>query len=154
MHSKLAAIAALVATAKAQCAASLTAENHPALTWQQCSSAGSCSTVNGKVVVDANWRWVHDSSGTNCYSGNTWDTSRCKDPTSCASACCLDGADYAGTYGATTSGNALNLKFVTNGPYSTNIGSRMYLMKDDQTYQGFKLLGNEFTFDVDVSKLP
>ncbi|KAI0454790.1 cellulose 1,4-beta-cellobiosidase [Xylaria acuta] len=154
MHSKLAAIAALVATAKAQCAASLTTETHPALTWQQCSAGGSCSNVNGKVVVDSNWRWVHDTSGTNCYNGNEWDTALCKDATSCASACCLDGADYAGTYGATTSGNALNLKFVTNGPYSKNIGSRLYLMKDDETYQGFKLLGNEFTFDVDVSNLP
>ncbi|GAP83010.1 putative exoglucanase 1 [Rosellinia necatrix] len=153
MHSKLAAIAALVATAKAQCAASLTQETHPALTWQDCSS-GSCNNVNGKVVVDSNWRWVHDSTGTNCYSGNTWNTNLCKDPTSCVTACCLDGADYAGTYGATTSGNALTLKFVTQGPYSKNIGSRMYLMKDDQTYQGFKLLGNEFTFDVDVSNLP
>ncbi|TRX93740.1 hypothetical protein FHL15_005416 [Xylaria flabelliformis] len=154
MHSKLAAVAALVAAANAQCSASLTTETHPALTWQQCTAKNSCSTVNGKVVVDANWRWVHDSSGTNCYNGNQWDTTRCKDPTSCASACCLDGADYAGTYGATTSGNALNLKFVTQGPYSKNIGSRMYLMKDDQTYQGFQLLGKEFTFDVDVSNLP
>lgn len=152
MHSKLAAIAALVATAKAQCAASLTTETHPALTWQDCSS-GSCADVNGKVVVDANWRWVHDSTGTNCYDGNEW-TDLCTDATTCASECCLDGADYAGTYGATTSGNALTLKFVTQGPYSTNIGSRMYLMKDDTTYQGFKLLGNEFTFDVDVSNLP
>ncbi|KAI1174897.1 cellulose 1,4-beta-cellobiosidase [Nemania sp. FL0916] len=154
MHSKLAAIAALVATAKAQCAASLTAENHPAMTWQQCKAGGSCSTVNGKVVVDSNWRWVHDASGQNCYNGNEWDTSKCTDATSCASECCLDGADYAGTYGATTSGNALTLKFVTQGSYSKNIGSRMYLLKDDNTYQGFKLLGNEFTFDVDLSNLP
>ncbi|KAI0802826.1 glycoside hydrolase family 7 protein [Xylaria sp. FL0064] len=154
MHSKLAAIGALVATAKAQCAGTLTAETHPALTWSQCSSGGSCSTVSGKVVIDSNWRWVHDSSGTNCYTGNEWDTSLCADATSCVTECCLDGADYAGTYGATTSGNALTLKFVTQGPYSTNIGSRLYLMKDDSTYQSFKLLGNEFTFDVDVSNLP
>ncbi|KAI1275635.1 glycoside hydrolase family 7 protein [Xylaria sp. FL0933] len=154
MHSKLAAIGALVATAKAQCAGTLTAETHPALTWSQCSSGGSCSTVSGKVVIDSNWRWVHDSSGTNCYSGNEWDTSLCADATSCVTECCVDGADYAGTYGATTSGNALTLKFVTQGPYSTNIGSRLYLMKDDSTYQSFKLLGNEFTFDVDVSNLP
>ncbi|KAI1363968.1 cellulose 1,4-beta-cellobiosidase [Xylaria arbuscula] len=154
MHSKLAAIGALVATAKAQCAATLTTETHPALTWQQCTAAGSCSSVSGKVVVDSNWRWVHDSTGTNCYSGNEWDTSLCADADSCVTECCLDGADYSGTYGVTTSGNALTLKFVTQGPYSTNIGSRLYLMKDDSTYQGFTLLGNEFTFDVDVSNLP
>lgn len=154
MHSKLAAIGALVATAKAQCAGTLTAETHPALTWQQCTAAGSCSSVSGKVVVDSNWRWVHDSTGTNCYSGNEWDTSLCADADSCVTECCLDGADYSGTYGVTTSGNAMTLKFVTQGPYSKNIGSRLYLMKDDQTYQGFTLLGNEFTFDVDVSNLP
>ncbi|KAI0098634.1 cellulose 1,4-beta-cellobiosidase [Nemania sp. FL0031] len=154
MHSKIAAVAALVATAKAQCAATLTAETHPAMTWQQCSAGGSCSTVSGKVVIDSNWRWVHDSSGTNCYTGNEWDTTKCTDATSCATKCCVDGADYSGTYGVTTSGNQLNLKFVTQGPYSKNIGSRLYLLKDDTTYQGFKLLGNEFTFDVDVSNLP
>ena len=154
MHSKLAAIGALVATAKAQCAGTLTAETHPALTWQQCTAAGSCSTVSGKVVVDSTRRWAHDSTRTNCYRGNDGDTSLSPDPDSCVTECCLDGADYSGTYGVTTSGNAMTLKFVTQGPYSKNIGSRLYLMKDDQTYQGFTLLGNEFTFDVDVSNLP
>ncbi|KAI3317267.1 glycoside hydrolase family 7 protein [Xylariaceae sp. AK1471] len=155
MHQKLAAIAALVATVRAQAVCTLTAETHPSMTWQQCKSGGSCSTVNGKVTIDANWRWTHSvSSTTNCYTGNEWDSSLCTGADACATSCCLDGADYASTYGATASGNALTLKFVTNGPYSTNIGSRLYLMKDDTTYQGFKLLGNEFTFDVDVSNLP
>lgn len=67
----------------------------------------------------------------------------------------MDGADYKATYGITVSGNALTLKFVTKGSYSTNIGSRTYLMKDDTTYEMFKFTGNqEFTFDVDLSKLP
>lgn len=65
----------------------------------------------------------------------------------------MDGSDYSGTYGITTSGNALNLKFVTTGS-NTNIGSRTYLMESDTKYQMFTLLGNEFTFDVDVSNLP
>ena len=60
-----------------------------------------------------------------------------------------------GTYGITTSGNALTLKFVTQGPYSKNIGSRVYLLsQDDTTYQLFTLKNQEFTFDVDMSKLP
>ena len=62
---------------------------------------------------------------------------------------------HTGTYGITTSGNALTLKFVTHGPYSTNIGSRVYLLdEDDSTYQLFKLKNQEFTFDVDMSALP
>lgn len=49
----------------------------------------------------------------------------------------------------------MKLNFVTKGSYSTNIGSRNYLMKDEKTYQMFNFTGNqEFTFDVDVSKLP
>jgi len=48
----------------------------------------------------------------------------------------------------------LTLKFVTKGSYSTNIGSRTYLMASDTKYQMFNLIGKEFSFDVDVSKLP
>ena len=29
----------------------------------------------------------------------------------------------------------MKLKFITKGSYSTNIGSRTYLMKDDTTYE-------------------
>lgn len=154
MHQKLAAIAALVAAARAQQACTLTAETHPALTWQRCAAGGTCSTVQGSVTIDANWRWTHDvGSSTNCYSGNEWDATFCPDGEACATNCCLDGASYAETYGATTSGSALNLKFVTQGPYSKNIGSRFFLMASDDAYQMFTLLGNEFTFDVDVSNI-
>ncbi len=38
-------------------------------------------------------------------------------------------------------------------PPATNIGSRFYLMAGQNKYQMFTLLGNEFTMDVDVSKL-
>ncbi|KAI0477685.1 glycoside hydrolase [Xylariaceae sp. FL0804] len=157
MFTKAAALAAALSAAKsvsAQQAGTLTTETHPTMTWQNCTSAGSCTTENGQITIDANWRWVHDTSGsTNCYTGNEWNTTLCPDATTCASNCALDGADYEGTYGASTSGNALTLQFVTQGSYSTNIGSRMYLMSSETEYTGFELLGNEFTFDVDVSKL-
>ncbi|KAI1077123.1 1,4-beta-D-glucan cellobiohydrolase-like protein [Whalleya microplaca] len=155
MHQKIAAITALVAAARAQQACTLTEETHPALTWQQCSEGGSCTDVDGSVTIDANWRWTHGvEDSTNCYDGNEWDAAQCPDGESCATQCCIDGAEYTETYGASTSGDALTLKFVTEGSYSTNIGSRFFLMEDDETYQMFNLLGNEFTFDVDVSKLP
>ncbi|KAK7424943.1 hypothetical protein QQX98_000219 [Neonectria punicea] len=151
MYRKLAALSALFVAAKAQQACTSTAENHPKLTWQKCTASG-CTSVSGSVVIDSNWRWTHlTSSTTNCYTGNEWDESICTSNEVCAEKCCLDGADYSGTYGVTTSGSQLNLKFVTEGPYSTNIGSRLYLLEDDETYQMFTLLGNEFTFDVDVS---
>ena len=131
-----------------------TAEVHPALTWQKCTTAGGCVTQNGKVVLDANWRWLHTTTGyTNCYTGNTWDATLCPDAVTCAANCALDGADYSGTYGITTSGNALTLKFVTTSSQK-NVGSRVYLMASDTAYQEFQTLNQEFTFDVDVSNLP
>lgn len=154
MASKLALISTLIAAIKAQQIGTLTTETHPPLTWQTCTSGGSCTTNNGKVVLDANWRWLHSTSGsTNCYTGNTWNTTLCPDDTTCAQNCALDGADYEGTYGITASGNSLRLNFVTNGSQK-NVGSRTYLMKDDTHYQTFNLLNQEFTFDVDVSGLP
>jgi cellulose 1,4-beta-cellobiosidase len=152
--ASLVALAAFLAAAKAQSACTLTTETHPSLTWSQCTSGGTCTTKTGSVTVDANWRWLHTVSGsTNCYTGNEWDTSICSTDSTCTTACCLDGADYSGTYGVTSSGGELSLRFVTVGPYSTNIGSRLYLLASDTAYQGFTLLGNEFTFDVDVSDL-
>ncbi|GJC87587.1 exoglucanase 1 [Colletotrichum liriopes] len=154
MLTKVSTIAALVAAARAQQVCTLNAETKPALTWSNCAAGGTCTKVNGAITVDANWRWTHQTSGsTNCYTGNKWDTSVCSTGEDCASKCCLDGADYPGTYGATTSDDSLSLKFVQQGPYSKNIGSRMYLMEGTDKYQMFKLLGQEFTFDVDVSNL-
>ncbi|KAJ1305183.1 hypothetical protein OPQ81_000214 [Rhizoctonia solani] len=117
--------------------------------------AQQVGTQKAEVVLDANWRWVHTTSGyTNCYTGQKWDSSICPDGVTCAKNCAVDGADYQGTYGITTSGNALTLKFVTKGD-GTNVGSRVYLMASDDTkYEMFKLKNQEFTFDVDVSNLP
>jgi cellulose 1,4-beta-cellobiosidase len=140
--------------AQAQQVGTNTAETHPALTWEKCTAAGSCTSVSGSVVVDANWRWVHSvKDTTNCYTGNTWDATLCPDDATCATNCALEGADYEGTYGVTASDSSLKLNFVTQSS-NKNIGSRLYLLEDDETYQSFQLLGQEFTFDVDVSNLP
>lgn len=177
MIAKFAALSALLGLAASQQVGTSTTETHPKMTWQQCSAGGSCTTKNGEVTIDSNWRWVHDKGGyTNCYTGNAWNTTICADSKKCAANCALDGADYKATYGASTSGNALTLGFVTQGSYgklasalscgthakdtadpsrklASNIGSRLYLMASASKYQMFNLLGNEFTFDVDVSKL-
>ena len=131
------------------------AENHPPLTVQTCTKSGGCQTQSKSVVIDSNWRWTHTTSGTkNCYTGNKWDSSLCPDGVTCAKNCALDGADYRGTYGITSSGSSVKLNFVTQGPYSKNIGSRLYLLDSEDQYTMFKLKNKEFTFDVDVSKLP
>ncbi len=88
-----------LATAYGQQVGTLTAENHPRLSVQQCTSANNCQTQQRSIVLDSNWRWLHAVSGSNnCYTGNTWDTSLCPNPTACAQNCALDGADYQGEY--------------------------------------------------------
>ncbi|KAJ7289779.1 cellobiohydrolase I-II [Mycena rebaudengoi] len=155
-------LAALLPVALGQLAGTNIAENHPALTWQRCTGTGgtSCTTQSSSIVIDANWRWTHQgtSGTTNCYTGNTWDNTLCPNGKTCAANCAVDGADYAATYGITTSGNALTMKFVT-GYQQPNIGSRVYLMAPGSTttYQTFNFNNQEFVshrFDVDVSQLP
>merc|ERR1719387_1293128 len=58
------------------------------------------------------------------------------------------------TYGVKQSGNGVQLNFVTQGPYSKNVGSRQYLMEDESTYKHFKMLNKEIAFDIDVSNMP
>lgn len=155
MISKVLAFTSLLAAARAQQVGTLTTETHPPLSVSQCTASG-CTTSSQSIVVDANWRWLHSTTGsTNCYTGNTWDKTLCPDGATCAANCALDGADYSGVYGITTSGNSLKLNFVTKGA-NTNVGSRTYLMAAGSTtqYQLLKLLNQEFTFDVDVSNLP
>jgi cellulose 1,4-beta-cellobiosidase len=132
---------ALSFLANGQQAGNLTKETHPTMSWSKCSSGGSCTTTAGQVVLDSNWRWLHwKANYTNCYDGNEWDTSACSSAKTCATNCALDGADYRGTYGITTSGNSMTMVFVTEGEYSTNIGSRVYMMASETKYMMYKLL--------------
>lgn len=72
----------------------------------------------------------------------------------CAANCALDGVDYASTFGVTTSGDSLRLKFVAAASTGTNVGSRVYLMQNATNYHMFNPLNMQFTVDVDVSALP
>jgi len=154
MHRSTLIALSTIAVAYAQQIGTQTAEVHPSLSWETCTASGSCTTNSGTVVLDANWRWLHTTTGyTNCYTGNTWDATICPDATTCAQNCALDGADYEATYGITSSGSSLKLNFITDGTQK-NVGSRVYLMDTTTSYHMFKLLNQEFTFDVDVSTLP
>jgi cellulose 1,4-beta-cellobiosidase len=99
---------AFAAIAYGQQVGTNTAEVHPTLASQKCTTAGGCTAQNTKIVLDANWRWLHTTTGyTNCYTGNTWNKDLCPDPVTCAKNCAVDGADYSGTYGISTSGKQL-----------------------------------------------
>jgi len=155
----------LATSVVALCATSTAAQNvghqkqekHPHLTIQHCTKSGGCKDEHKSVVIDANWRWTHQNGNTNnCYTGNEWDKTHCPDGKTCAENCAIDGADeeYEGTYGVKASGHELKLSFVTQGPYSKNIGSRLFLMESEDKYKMFNMKNKEFTFDVDVANLP
>jgi hypothetical protein len=103
----------------------LAAETRPKLTWKSCTKSG-CTSNTGYIVVDDEWR----SDG-------------------------FEDIDYEKQIGVTTNGDALTQKFVTVYNGVKTVGSRLYLLSSDQTrYELFKLVGKEFTYDVDVSQLP
>ena len=144
------------AYAIAQVPGPLTPEVHPALTSYQCSASSGCKPLNTSIVLDANYRWLHNVDGyTNCVTTG-FDPKLCPDAATCAKTCSLEGVDYA-SYGIHTSGDAVTLNIFKTDP-ATNVTSmsspRIYLLADDNTYDQFKLLNQEFSFDVDVSKVP
>ncbi|POW05784.1 hypothetical protein PSTT_09512 [Puccinia striiformis] len=143
-----------LACIRAQQAGTMTPETPPAITIKNCSASG-CEDVAGGATIDANWRWSFDpKTKKNCYTGNLWDPTLCPTGAACATNCALDGASYKDTYGVTTTpNNGLKLAFITNGPYSKNFGSRLYFTVKDKYFM-FKLKNKEFSFTVDVSKLP
>lgn len=129
-------------------------EYHPSMDLQVCAADGSCLPEHTKIVMDANWRWLHNVDGyLNCYDG-AWNATFCPDSDSCCNNCALDGVeqnDWSEIYGvnATDGGFHLSLK------QGDNVGSRFYLLdsKSPNTYRMFHLLNREFTFDADVSTL-
>ena len=148
------AVLLLAAYAAAQQAGMYTPEAHPSLPSQRCSTPGGCVSVNTSIVLDSNYRWLYNVGGyTNCVNGG-FNTTFCPNVETCAKNCPLEGVDYP-SYGITTNGDALTQNLYTqNGNVTSILPSRDYLLQDDTTYDLFKLLNQEITFDVDVTKVP
>lgn len=147
----------LFSAACGQQVGTLSQEYHPPFAYSTCNLEYGCSIESGSVTIDSNWRWLHKvGEAKNCYTGNTWDSTLCPDPATCTQNCALEGVDqntWTGTYGIHTINGGIQLNFVTQGPYSKNIGSRVYLLESETKYKLFKLMNQEFSFDVDVSQL-
>jgi len=129
-----------------QQAGTLTPEVHLPFPWQQCQKGGHCTQVHGEIVADSSYRSAHNAQGQDCQKGGKWDPVSCPDDATCAKNCALEGMDYA-KHGFSVNGSSLTHKFVNNG-------ARLYLSANESHYELFKLLAQEFTFDVDISTLP
>jgi cellulose 1,4-beta-cellobiosidase len=155
--SLLSASAALLATgALAQQLGKLTPEVHPVLPTQECTLKGGCVAKNTTVVLDSDYRWTHTVEGQDNCKPAGLNKTLCPDAAACAKNCALEGVDYAG-YGIHTSGDMLTLNLFTNDPATGAVkrsSPRVYLLANDSSYDMFHLLDKEFTFDVDMSKMP
>ncbi|KAK3323332.1 endoglucanase EG-1 precursor [Cercophora scortea] len=145
--------AVLAASAVAQQPGKLTPEVHPLLPSWECTLAGGCVQKNTSVVLDSDYRWTHTADGSNCKA-ESLNATICPDAKTCATNCALEGTNYA-TSGITTNGSELTLHLFVNTTSGATLASpRVYLLANDTTYDMFSLLDKEFTFDVDISKLP
>ena len=99
-----------------------------------------------KLVLDANWRWLHyNGNYNNCYDGSWKCGSDCD-------SCLLEGVSleqYKSVYGVSSIPNGVELQFVTG----SNVGSRLYLLKDNK-YWLPNLVNHQISIDVDISELP
>ncbi|KAH7128741.1 concanavalin A-like lectin/glucanase domain-containing protein [Dendryphion nanum] len=131
------------------------ADNHPRVKTWKCTKAGGCREQNSAVVLDSASHWIHQVNDTTKGCGN-WgsraDPIACPDEATCAKNCVINGiADYADN-GVFTNGSAIRMEM--QGKYGVS-SPRIYLLEPNkQKYELLKLTGKEFTFDVDVSKLP
>ena len=61
------------------------------------------------LVLDANWRWVHNVGGyQNCFTQEGWNPEFCPDPETCKENCALEGVTAAGQ-GVRGTPNSMNL---------------------------------------------
>ncbi|KAG9229927.1 exo-cellobiohydrolase [Amylocarpus encephaloides] len=145
----------------AQNFASLQVERHPSFSWDSCTSTGGCSSQNGSLVLDQNWRWVHRAKDyTNCFVDGRWEAknyqneSICPDDDSCTSNCVIDGTDYR-NMGVWPKNDSLTLKYSNRMDYTYSKSNRLYMMDaENQFFELFELLNKEITFEIDVSKMP
>jgi cellulase len=133
----------------------LTPEAHPQLPTWKCTTSGGCLQQDTSVVLDWNYRWIHTATGyDSCTTNSGINSTLCPDEATCAKNCVIEGTDYASS-GISTSGSALTMRQYVNGTNGLNsVSPRAYLLGPDGNYVMLKLLGQELSFDVDLSTLP
>ncbi|KAL9107007.1 MAG: hypothetical protein Q9227_008043 [Pyrenula ochraceoflavens] len=150
------AVLAFASLATAQQIGTNTPEVHPSLPSQKCTLAGGCQTVNTSIVLDSQYRWLHNVGGyTSCQANGAFDPSICPDAVTCAQNCAVEGVDYSG-YGIAVNGDAVTMNlFLNNNNVTTLASPRAYLLGEDgKKYEWFQLLNQEISYDVDVSQVP
>ena len=131
-------------------------EVHPKLTTWKCTVADGCTEQNTAIVLDSLSHPIHQKGDANLTCNgvdNKPDTTVCPDVETCQENCVMEGVeDYAGA-GVYAEGAELRLRHLRDD--GTTASPRVYLLNEaEDKYEMLKLTGMEFTFDVDVTKLP
>lgn len=131
-------------------------EVHPKITTWQCTKKGGCEKQTHRIVLDALYHPIYQENAPeyNCGDwGQTPNATACPDVESCQAECRLGGISDYSEFGIETDGDALLLEQL--GEDGSLLTPRVYLLKEDEDeYEMLQLTGGEFSFDVDVSKLP
>lgn len=146
---------AFLELATAQRPGTLAPEVPPDLTTYKCTTAGGCVVQNTSVVLDWNYRWIHTADQASCTTASGVNATLCPDAATCAKNCLIEGANYTSS-GVTTSGSTLTMnQFMPSSSGVSSVSPRIFLLDNDKNeYVMLKLLGQELTFDVDLSTLP
>ncbi|KKK20241.1 hypothetical protein ARAM_003212 [Aspergillus rambellii] len=134
-------------------------EKRPQLDSWKCSHKHGCVKLKTSVVLDAATHVIHDlHTNTSCTTADgTLDSAICPDKETCAKNCVIEGiTDYA-AHGVTTRGGSMTLRqyLREEDGQLTSVSPRVYLVAEDgEHYNSLHLLGQELSFDVDVSNLP
>jgi hypothetical protein len=123
----------LAGAALAQQPGQYTPEVHPRLPTQQCTRLHGCRAMNTSVVLDSNYRWLHNVGGYDSCSPQS-DAVHCPNVTACAANCgkCLspdlheeslsnlseplaiEGVDNYTASGITVKGNSVTFQLFTS----------------------------------------
>lgn len=129
-------------------------EVHPKLTTYRCNKNWGCRPETNYIVLDALAHPVHQA--TNSYNCGDWgnkpNATACPDKEACAKNCVMEGIPDYSAYGVTTKGSSLRLQQLLNGK---QVSPRVYLLdRSEREYEMVQFTGNEFTFEVEATKLP
>ena len=148
-----AALPFLLGVVSAQQIGTMIPEVHPKLLTQRCTLGGGCNTVETTLVTDALARPLHEVDNPEVACDVT-NKEQFPDAETGSKNCALEGIDYE-SIGVTTEGAALTLKLFmpqANGTLKT-VSPRVYLLgADEQNYEMLRLVNQELTYDVDMSK--
>jgi cellulase len=153
--SLVTALLAAIDMTNAQQPGTGTPEVHPKLPTYKCTTAGGCVQQDTSIVLDWNYRWIHTNGSVSCTTSSGINATLCPDEATCAQNCVIEGATYTSS-GITTSGDSMTMNQYVNGTDGSpqNASPRVYLLGPDGDYVLLKLLGQELSFEVDLSTLP